>query len=232
VLAADPLGYTAAVLALVHTSAAECATSFTSTSTQTVNHYVGGTGNSTTETEGVTFGGQQPGWGEDSGVELGWTVGGIVNETNRSPINAWPQAYTATAATPYTTTDWMTDTTWNLGNPAAPYQALEIPTSYRQSNPYPMTVAQTTTYSSTTGTDLSVNVGVNVGVFSFGVGVQLTYTTTDVYTTQPTTDCQVFDPSSTQTAVFYYTFDGGSLAAADVIHIWLAGYCPLGFTKC
>ena len=232
VLDANPLGYTAAALSLVHTSASECETSFTTTSTQTVEALAGGTGNSQIHTQQTTYGGAYPGWGNDSGVSLGWQVAGVMNDTSATPISAWPESWESTAAVPYTTTDWIGDTAFNLGDPASPYLAIEIPTNYQKSNPYPLVVTQTTTYSSTTGTELDVDVGVNFAVVSVGVSVPLTYTTTDVYTTSPTLGCQFYDPSSTQTAVFYYTFNGGATALADVIHIWLAGYCPVGESKC
>jgi hypothetical protein len=232
VLSPNPLGYTAAALSLVHTSAAQCGTSFTTTSTQTVNILEGGSGHSQEYQATQTYGGAYPGWGDDSGVSLGWQVGGIMNDSSVTPNSAWPQSFESVAAVPYTTTDWIGDTGFNLGNPAQPYIALEIPTTYGQGNPYPLTVSQTVTFSSTTGTDLTVDVGVDFGVISVGVSVPLTDTTTVVYSTQPTLSCEFYDPSTSQTAVFYYTFNGGSLTEADVIHIWLAGYCPVGEQKC
>ncbi|MGP8159044.1 MAG: hypothetical protein ACLPWO_05505 [Thermoplasmata archaeon] len=232
VLFPNPEGFAAAALALIHTPDAQCATSFTTSSTQTVNAYVGGNGNSQTTTATLTYGGALPGWGIDSGVTLGWQVGGVMNDSGLTPSSGWPQAFEGAAATPYTTTDWIGDTTFNYGNPASPYQFYEVPTTYQKSNPSPLTVSQTVTFSSTSGTDLNVDVGVNYGVLSVDVGVQLTYTTTVVYTTQPGLSCEFYDPSTTQTAVFYYTFDGGSLSQADVIHIWLAGYCPVGEQTC
>jgi hypothetical protein len=233
VLDANPLGYSAAALALVHTSAANCASALTTTSTQTVIASAGGNGNSQTYTATETFGGQYPGWGVDSGVSLGWAVGGVVNDSSLTPVSDWPDGNEPTvAAVPYTTTDWLSDTTWNLGNPGPGYLALEIPPSYTESNPYLFTVSQTTTYSSTSGTEIDVEVGVNVGFVSAGIGVELTYTTTDVYTTQPSLSCELYDPSTTQTAVFYYTFDGGTTNLADVIHVWLPGYCAVGEQDC
>ncbi len=68
------------------------------------------------------------------------------------------------------------------------------------------------------GPDLDL--GVNVGVLSVGVSVPWTYTTTMIYTTQPVLNCESSDPSSSQAAVFHFTFDGRSLSQADVILIW------------
>jgi len=39
-------------------------------------------------------------------------------------------------------------------------------------------------------------------------------------------------PSTTQTAVFYYTFGDGSTSFQPIIHLWLAGYCPTGEENC
>ena len=226
-------GYTAAALSLVHTTAADCETAFTVTSTQTVNALIGGSGSSQTTSATSTYGGQYPGWGNDSGVSLGWIVGGIMNDTALEANSAWPVSYESTAAVPLTTTDWLDDASFNYGHPTnTSYLVYEIPPTYQQSNPYPLAVSQNTTYASTSGTELSVDMGVNVGALSLGVSVPLTYTTTDVYTTQPTLKCLFYDPSTTQTAIFYYTFNGGTYTEAAVIHVWLAGYCPEGEETC
>lgn len=232
VLDANPLGYAAAVLALVHTPAAQCGSAFTASSSQTVTQLIGGNGHSNKTVATTTYGGGLPGWGNDSGVSIGWTVGGVLNDTSLQVANAWGQSQPSTALVPYTTTDWLNDTAFNLGSPAPPYHDVEVAPNFLKSNPEPLDSSQTVTFSSTEGTALSVSVGVNVGVVSVGVSVNLNYTTTVVHTNVSALTCELYDPSSTQTAVFYYTYNGGSLSAATVIHIWLAGYCPVGESEC
>lgn len=233
VLDPNPVGYTAAVLALVNTPYAQCGSALTVSSTQTVIELVGGNGHSNSTTVEQTFGGAFPGWGVDSGVSIGWQVGGILNVTAAQAANAWATDHQpALSSAPYTTTDWLSDTTFNLGSPAAPYFPLEVVPSYQQANPEPYDVNQTTTFSSTSGTELSVDIGVNYELVSAGISVDLQYTTTVEHSVRGSLDCELYDPSTTRTAVFYATFNGGSLSLAAVIHIWLAGFCPVGETEC
>lgn len=227
-------------LALVHSSAIQCENTWTTGSSQTINQYIGGNGHQYTWANTSQIGPQWPGWGTPSGIELKYTSTGTMNEAAHTPTNAWAIAYDGSAATPYRTSDWLNDATFNYGTPGGNYLVQEVPTNFQQSNPYPLSWTQTATYSSTSGTEFSADVSVCVVVDTAGVGygacfgtsVTLTDTTTDVYTTQATMTCEMYDPSTTQTAVFYYTFGGGATAFQPVIHVWLAGYCPTGQETC
>jgi hypothetical protein len=240
VLTQDTVSYAPVTLALVHSVDAQCESSWTTGSSQTVIQYLGGTGNSYEWDNVSQIGPQWPGWGNDSGIELGYQTTGIMNEATLQPVNAWGVAYKGAASVPYTTTDWLSDTSFNGGNPSSPYLFFEVPSSYHETNPFPYTWTQTSTYSSTSGTDVSIDLSVDVEVntpgvsfgVSSGVSFQLTDTTTSKYTTQATMGCEFYDPSSTQTAVFYYTFGGGTTAFQPIVHVWLAGYCAVGKPTC
>ncbi len=211
-------------LALVHSNSAQCENAWTVGSSQTVDQSIGGAGHQYTWSNVTQMGPQWPGWGNDSGIELEYTATGRMSEVTRSPENAWVTQYDGAAAAPSTTTDWLSDASFNYGQPGPNYIVWEVPTNFHPSNPSMLTWTQTSTYSSTSGTDYSVDVsvcfeydtpaGAGFGMCA-GTSVTLTDTTTDVYTTQATLSCEMYDPSSTQTAVYYYTFGDGTTCSVS-----------------
>ncbi|MGD0256538.1 MAG: hypothetical protein ABSB90_01475 [Thermoplasmata archaeon] len=238
-----PGAWAVAAVAFVHTSSADCAPTITGGSSQTINSYNGGNGANYVWNNISQIGPADVHWGQGGEIKLEYRFAGTVQQQLGNPYisTAWAAGYLGAAGLSNATVpEWLSDTSFNYGTPASGYLVFEVGTGYSSSNPYPYSWTSSATYSSTAGTDITLDESTEIGVDiagavigeSFGESVPVTDTTTDSYTAQSTLSCSFYDPSTTQTAVFYYTFGDITTTFQPVIHVWLAGYCPVNHQTC
>jgi hypothetical protein len=218
-------------LSYIHTTAAECNFVQTYEVDQTVDDYIGGAGTTNDFISESTWTANTPAWGDNNGIQIGWTISGEVNDTTEAMDQAYPVAPSGGVdlAAPGGLSDYLTPPTWTGGDsPGGIWLGVEVPHGITESDADSFVVGQTSSFSSTSGISVDVNVGVSFDFVSFGVGATLTYTSTADYSTQNTMTCLLYNPGTEGQAVFYYTFGDGSTTKSDEAHIWLMGYCGAG----
>jgi hypothetical protein len=242
VLTANQIGTVTLALALMDDSPGQstappvqCGFDLTAGVSTSVENNIGGNGASSTYSNERSWGASDAGWGVDTGIYTRWYVGGTVNDSHPSNIlsTSYPIGWRGIESpSPSTTTDWVSVPAYTGQAPSGAWAGggIEIQPRYTESNPdlTMLGLTQTTTFSSSTGIELSVDVGISFGFLDVGTSVTLSYTQTNTYASTSTLSCEGYDPSASATAVLWYYEDYSQAGSSDILHMAFMGYCGTG----
>lgn len=213
-LPADASDVAPMAIAFVHTQYAECQVTTATTTNQTINAYLAGSGYSYTSGTGVGETNLQ-GYGNDSSISWHYSTTGVINETVGPTVEA-----TYAISGPYNPDLGLSYTDPNSTIPAS----SSILTIQPGGKVDALSFYNGGSYAAATGLDIAVGLSFAWDGISPSPGayVDLGYVTTETVSASKEIFCSFQDPSSSEPAQFYYYLDGSESAIGEAInvHIW------------
>ena len=207
-------------VAFIHTPYAQCGVTIQNGFSQSVNQFVGGSGNAYLGSWSQEESNLQP-YGNDSSVAFTYETTGLLNESNSGTS--------------------VVVNTWADSGPLGPVLGDSFPDPFSSppaTDPSHILTINTGGLidglgfknggSNTSTGGLDMNVGVSGGWGGgFSLSMPLIYTTSVTSSTQKELNCSFHDPSSSQKAQFYFYVDGTQTAIGEAVnvHIWFDDLC-------